>query len=114
MSDTRDLEESGGDRARAAERVVLSYPADLSERARERVGQEYYRTYLSRTLDRVQAGEVREEFTDVGCCGSQQRVPFRVEAVEGGAVVTADTEIAYAERAACGVETGWALQNEID
>lgn len=97
-----------------AERVVLSYPAALSERTRERVGQSYYRTYLARAHDSAEPGEVWEEFTDVGCCGSQIHVPFRVERVDGGSRVTADTEIEFTVREEGEIEGGWAVQNELD
>ncbi|MFB6219007.1 MAG: hypothetical protein ABEH77_07520 [Halobacteriaceae archaeon] len=95
-----------------ATRVVLSYPADLPDRAVERLERPYYRGYLAKTLGRVAAGDEREEFTDVGCCGSQRDVTLRVERVEGGDRVTADTAVEYTERAACGLETGWAVQND--
>lgn len=97
-----------------AERVVLSYPAALSERTRERVGQRYYRTYLARAHDSAEAGAEWEEFTDVGCCGSQIHVPFRVERVDGGSRVTADTRIEFTVREEGEIEGGWAVQNELD
>jgi hypothetical protein len=97
-----------------AERVVLSYPAALSERTRERIGQRYYRTYLARAHDSAEAGAEWEEFTDVGCCGSQIHVPFRVERVDGGSRVAADTEIEFTVREEGEIEGGWAVQNELD
>jgi hypothetical protein len=97
-----------------AERVVLSYPAALSERTRERVGQRYYRTYLARAHDSAEVGAEWEEFTDVGCCGSQIHVPFRVERVDGGSQVAADTEIEFTVREEGEIKGGWAVQNELD
>lgn len=95
-----------------ATRVVLSYPADLPERARQRLRRPYYRRYLAKTLGRVTPGDTREEFTDIGCCGSQRDVSLRVEAVEGGDRVGPETAVEYAERDACGLADGWALQND--
>jgi len=92
--------------------VVLSYPADLPERARWRLDTEYYRGYLQKTLGSVAEGDEFEEFTDVGCCGSQRHVPLRVERVEGGPRVTAETAVEYTERAACGLPDAWSVQNE--
>ena len=97
-----------------AERVVLSYPAALSERTRERVSQSYYRTYLARAHDSARPGDEWVEFTDVGCCGSQIHIPFRVERVDGGSRVTADTEIEFTVREEGEIEGGWAVQNELD
>lgn len=109
-----DVDDRSVDPDATADRVVLSYPADLSKRGQWRLGQEYYRTYLRKTLGRVAEGETREEFTDVGCCGSQVHVPLRIERVDGGDRVGPDTDVEYVEREACGVEGGWHVQNEID
>lgn len=94
----------------AARRVVLSHPADLSKHARRRIRDAYYRTYLARVHDEVAAGDVWEEFTDVGCCGSQTDVPLRVERVEGGPTIDESTEIDYVEREAAGLGSAWAAQ----
>lgn len=94
----------------AASRVLLSYPADLSRHGVDRITQEYYRKWLRTSRDELTEGDVWEEFTDVGCCGSQMDVPLRVEAVEGGSEMGPDTEIAYTEREACGVNPGWSVQ----
>jgi hypothetical protein len=94
------------------DQVVLSYPADLSGRARERVGQAYYRTYLRRTLGDVSVGDEVEEFVDVGCCGSKAEFALRVEEVTGEGPAGADTEVEYVERAETGAECGWTVQNE--
>ncbi len=97
---------------RTATRVVLSYPADLGRHGRSRVEQEYYKKYLRKTRDAVAVGDEWDEFTDVGCCGSQMDVPFRVEEVEGGDRVGPDTEIEYTEREACGINPGWSVQHD--
>ena len=98
--------------ATAATRVVLSVPADLSERSRREIERDHYRTYIRRVYDDVAVGDEFAEFTDVGCCGSTLRFTFRVEAVEGGAEVGPDTAIDYVEREAGGAEGGWEVQNE--
>ena len=97
---------------RTATRVVLSYPADIGRHGRSRVEQEYYKKYLRKTRDEAAVGDEWDEFTDVGCCGSQMDVPFRVEAVEGGDRVGPDTEIAYTEREACDANPGWSVQHD--
>jgi len=102
------------DTAGTARRIVVSYPESLSERTRERVGQAYYRKYLLRTHERAAVGDVWEEFTDVGCCGSQIHIPFRIEEIEGGPAVSTATELEYATRPEGDVEGGWSVQNEID
>ncbi|MFC6941070.1 hypothetical protein ACFQE8_14035 [Salinirubellus sp. GCM10025818] len=95
----------------AATRVVLSYPADLSEWGRGQVDTPHFRAYLGKTLGAVEEGDVREEFVGVGCCGSTLDVPLRVEEVQGGAGVDLDTEIEYTVREACGVQGGWRVQS---
>lgn len=95
-----------------AEQVVLSYPADLSEHARRRIGRDYYRKYLRKVHDEAIVGDAWDEFTDVGCCGSQTDVPLRVESVSGGPAVGRETEIVYEEREACGLDRGWTAQND--
>lgn len=110
MSDAEDTGAVGG--PRMAERVVLSYPADVSAHGRWRIEQEYYQNYLRKVYDEVSVGDEWEEFTDVGCCGSQMDIPFRVEAVEGGSVMGPVTEIEYTEREACGINSGWSSQHD--
>lgn len=95
-----------------ATRVVLSYPADLSDWGRRQVTTPWFRAYLRKTLGEVRSGDVTEEFLDVGCCGSTLDVPLRVERVEGGPLVDGDTDVAYEVREACGVEGGWRVQSE--
>jgi hypothetical protein len=110
MSEASDTAGTG----EAATRIVVSYPASLSERTRARVGQAYYRKYLLRTHERAAVGDVWEEFTDVGCCGSQIHIPFRVEEIEGGPALSTETELEYTARPEGDIEGGWSVQNEID
>ena len=100
------------DDAAAATRVVLSYPADFGDHGRWRIGQDYYKKYLRRTRNSLEIGDEWQEFTDIGCCGNQMHVIFRVEAIEGGDAMGPDTEIEYTEREACGLASGWAVQGD--
>ncbi|WP_225335189.1 hypothetical protein [Halomicrobium urmianum] len=95
---------------RAAGRVVLSHPSNLGEHGRERVRQDYYRQWLRTSRETAAPGDEWDEFTDVGCCGSQMRIPFRVEEVEGGDRITEATEIEFTQREACDLGHGWAVQ----
>jgi len=95
-----------------ADRLVVSYPADLSEWGRFQLEKPSFRAYLRKTNDRVAVGDVLEEFVGVGCCGSNLDVPLRIEAVEGGSVVGEDTDIEYEVREACDIEGGWLVQSE--
>jgi hypothetical protein len=94
-----------------AERVVVSYPADLSQWGRDTVEDPSFRAYLGKTLGPVEPGEEVEVFVGVGCCGNTLDVPLRIETFEGGDTVTEETEIEYAVREACGIEGGWAVQS---
>jgi hypothetical protein len=97
--------------ADAATRVVISYPADLSEWGRGQVDTPHFRAYLRKTLGDVEEGDEREEFVGVGCCGSTLDVPLRVEEVQGGGRVGSETTLEYAVREACGVQGGWRVQS---
>ncbi|MFB6151666.1 MAG: hypothetical protein ABEJ40_07660 [Haloarculaceae archaeon] len=103
---TRERQPTG-----TAERVVVSYPADLSDWGRSVLEDRPFRTYLSRTLGTVAPGDEFEEFLDVGCCGDTMDVPLRVERVEGGDAVTEETAVEYEVREACGIDGGWAVQS---
>jgi len=94
-----------------ATRVVLSYPSDLSTWGRDKLDGSPFRAYLTKTLGRVEEGQVTEQFTGVGCCGDTLDVPLRIESVEGGDVVDESTTIEYAVREACGIEGGWRVQS---
>ena len=101
-----------GDRADFANRVVVSYPEDLSEWGRSQLEKPSYRAFLCKAYDRASEGDVWEEFVDVGCCGSSLDVPLRVERVDGGPRLEKDTEIEYTVREACGIEGSWQVQSE--
>jgi len=98
-------------RTREAIRLVLSYPADLSEWGRMQVETPTFRSYLGKTLGETSVGETVEEFVGVGCCGNALDVPLRVESLEGGRRIGPDTEIEYVEREACDLEGGWQVQS---
>lgn len=97
--------------ADVADRVVLSYPSDLSTWGRDILDGVPYRAYLRKTLGRVEVGQVSEEFTGVGCCGDTLDVPLRIESVEGGPRVAESTDIQYTVRDSCEVEGGWRVQS---
>lgn len=97
---------------RIATRVVISYPADLSDWGRSQIDTTHFRSYLRKTLDEVDRGDVREEFVGVGCCGNTLDIPLRIESVEGGSRVAMDTELEYVEREASGIKGGWQVQSE--
>lgn len=93
------------------ERLVLSYPDDLSEWSHRQVSADRYRNYLRKVFATPVAGDESEEFVDVGCCGNSLRFTVRVEAVEGSGETTADTVVDLVERRE-DVEGGWAVQSE--
>jgi hypothetical protein len=95
-----------------ADRLVLSYPADLSSWGRLQVEKPSFRAYVRKTRETVSPGEVFEEFVGVGCCGNTLDVPLRVEALEGGERGGAATAIEYVVREACGIEGGWQVQSD--
>ncbi|MFC7141034.1 hypothetical protein ACFQMA_14515 [Halosimplex aquaticum] len=106
-------QESEDDRGEpVATRIELSFPADIGTHGRKRIRSDYYMTYLKKVHDSAEVGDEWDEFTDVGCCGSQMDMPLVVEAVEGGSRIDADTEIEYTEREACGVNQGWSVQHD--
>jgi hypothetical protein len=95
----------------ATKRLVISYPADLSDWGRFQVEKRPFRAYLTKTLGRVAEGDEREVFVGVGCCGNTLDVPLRIERIEGGPEVTRETEIEYTVREACGLQGGWRVQS---
>jgi hypothetical protein len=97
--------------ANPAQRVVLSYPADLSTWGRDIVEDRPFRAYLPKAHDEASPGDAWEEFVGVGCCGNSLEVPLRVEDVEGGSELTADTEFEFTVREACDIDGGWAVQS---
>jgi hypothetical protein len=94
-----------------ATRVVVSYPADLSTWGRDIVEDDPFRSYLPKAHDSARAGDRWEEFVGVGCCGSALEVPLRIESVEGGPQLTADTAFEFTVREACDIEGGWEVQS---
>ncbi len=95
-----------------ASRVVISYPADLSEWGREIVEGSPFRAYLPKAHDAVSEGDRWEEFVGVGCCGSALDVPLVVESVDGGDLLTPETEVTFEVREACDLDGGWEVQSE--
>ncbi|ADB59643.1 hypothetical protein Htur_0746 [Haloterrigena turkmenica DSM 5511] len=83
--------------AASAGRVVVSYPAALSEAGRRQLEKRSFRSYLHKTRDEAREGDVWEEFVGVGC-GTTRDVSLRVERVDGGAEITDETAIGYASR----------------
>jgi|GEM_PF-383390 len=106
--------ERGGradEEAKRATRVVLSYPADLSDWGRFQVEKPSFRAFLRNTREQAHEGDIWEEFVGVGCCGNTLDVPLCVEQVVGGSHVDAETEIDYDVRDACGIEGSWRVQS---
>ncbi|MEY7850600.1 hypothetical protein AB7C87_15540 [Natrarchaeobius sp. A-rgal3] len=104
-----DPESPGG--SQPAERIVVSYPADLSDWGRFQVEKPSFLAFLRKTRDIAREGDVWEEFVGVGCCGNTLDVPLRVERIEGGSRVGAETAIEYEVRDACGIEGSWSVQS---
>ncbi len=98
--------------AAPADRVRISYPADLSDWGRSQVETSRFRTYLRRVHDRAAVGDTWPEFVGVGCCGGSLDVPLQVEAVDGGTRLTEETDIEFAVRQACNIGGGWEVQSE--
>ena len=95
-----------------ADRVVLSYPADLSDWGRDQLEQSSFRSYLGKAHDEAAVGDRWEEFVDVGCCGSTMDVPLQVERVDGGRRVDEETTIEYEPRDAEEMDGSWRVQSE--
>lgn len=94
-----------------ADRIVLSYPAGLSDWGHHQITTRYFLSYLRSTLEEPEPGEIREEFVGVGCCGNTLDVPLRVERIEGGSRTGEETEIVYEARDSCDIEGGWQVQS---
>ncbi|RYJ14793.1 hypothetical protein ELS19_13075 [Halogeometricum borinquense] len=97
-----------------AQRVVISYPDELSSWARDQLDTDRFRKYLRRVLDDLTLGHTWEEFVDVGCCGNSLDVPLRIESVDGPGEMGSDTEIEYTTRETEPGEMagGWQVQSE--
>lgn len=94
-----------------ATHVVLSYPADLSDWGRDIVEDTPFRNYLPKAHSEAKQGDIWEEFVGVGCCGSALDVPLKVESVDGGSELTAETTFAFTVREACDLDGGWEVQS---
>lgn len=94
-----------------ADRVVVSYPADLSDWGRFQVEKPSFRAFLRKTREEAREGDRWEEFVGVGCCGNTLDVPLRVERVEGGSTLDENTEFDFEVREACGLEGSWRVQS---
>lgn len=100
-------------RTDAATKVTVSYPADLSRWGQFQISTRHFKAYLRKTKhEELERGAIWNEFLDVGCCGNTLDVPLRVESVEGGSRMGAETEIEYVEREACGMQGGWKVQSD--
>ncbi|MFB6253341.1 MAG: hypothetical protein ABEI06_01885 [Halobacteriaceae archaeon] len=95
-----------------ATKVVLSYPADLSDWGRWQLDERSFKSYLQKTKGEIAEGDEWEVFLDVGCCGNTLDVPLRIESIDGTPVMGENTTIEYVEREACGIEGGWKVQSE--
>lgn len=52
-----------------ADRIVVSYPADLSGWGRDQLDTRHFRAWLKRQYPTPEPGDIWQEFLDVGCCG---------------------------------------------
>lgn len=96
-----------------ADRVVVSYPEDLSDWGRFQVEGDPFKAYLRKTrTEKVRQGDRWEEFVGVGCCGNTLDVPLRIERIEGGDTLGPDTDIEFSVREACGIRGGWQVQSQ--
>lgn len=95
-----------------AARVVVSFPADVSQWGRGQLDTRHMRAYLRRHFETASEGDAWSVFLDVGCCGDSPDVPLRVESVDGGPTMDDDTTIEFVEREACGVQSGWEVQSQ--
>lgn len=119
--ETAEFEETSGSRSghdatevpdeATADRVTVSYPADLSDWGRFQVEKPSFRAFLRKTRGDIREGDRWEEFVGVGCCGNTLDVPLLVERVEGGTRLGERTEIEYEVREACDLEGGWRVQS---
>ena len=111
VNETIEAETAGAVDAPPAERIVVSYPADLSSWGRFQVEKPSFRAYLRKTRDSAREGDRWEEFVGVGCCGNTLDVPLRVERVDGGERIGPETEVTYVVREACGIQGSWRVQS---
>ncbi|NGM69848.1 hypothetical protein G6M89_12655 [Natronolimnobius sp. AArcel1] len=95
-----------------ADRIVVSYPEDLSKWGLFQLEKSSFRTYLLKVYDDVAVGDVWEEFLDVGCCGSAMDVSLHVEHLEGGTRINQETTLEYESRDSVEMEGSWQAQSE--
>jgi hypothetical protein len=67
-------------RTDTADRVVLSYPADIGKHGRKRLHQDYYRGWLRKSHDAVAVGDEWDEFTSRLCPRTVDSARRRVRA----------------------------------
>lgn len=94
-----------------AQRIVLSYPTDLSDWGVDNLEESSFAAYLRKVNDSATEGDIWEEFLDVGCCGDTRDLDLRVEAVEGGDVIGEDTEFSFEAREEADGGGGWNVQS---
>lgn len=94
-----------------ASRVVISYPADLSDWSADQLRTPWFERYLRKTLGEIHQDDEFEEFVDIGCCGNSLDIPLRIESIEDGTKVGDATVIDWTTRAACDVDGGWTAQS---
>jgi len=94
-----------------ADRIVISYPSELSTWGQDIVEGDQFRAYLPKAHERAAPGDRWEEFVGVGCCGSALEVTLRVESIDGGPRLTSETTIEFTVRDAC-LAGGWEVQSE--
>jgi hypothetical protein len=94
-----------------ATRIVLSYPADLTDWDRDQLDTPWYVRYLRKVLEEPAVGDVFEEFVDIGCCGTSREVPLKVEEIVGGNRVGEGTDIEYTVRESCDLPDAWDVQD---
>ncbi|WP_096389914.1 hypothetical protein [Halopenitus persicus] len=89
-----------------ATRVVLSLPEGVSGWVRSQIDTDRYRGYFRRTLGEVAVGDVTEEFVDIGCCGNNLDISFRVERIEVGGGMDGGAADGVDDGVADGVDDG--------
>jgi hypothetical protein len=95
----------------AASRVVLSYPADLSDWGRRALEDPSFSAYLGKVHETAAEGDVWAEFLGVGCCGDTRDISLHIEAVEGAEAVGEDTEFVFEARSESDGQGGWLVQS---
>ena len=96
----------------AAERVVVSYPDELSAWGLDQLTADRFVNYIRRIHDEAREGDEWEEFLDVGCCGDSLTLTLRVEELEpaDATTLTRETAVEFVEREGS-VHGGWCVQS---